>query len=74
MAFKLFSKPMQLQPVTVEENDELIQAINKDPLGNGDVFNLQEELDPENLNKFLDAALEDAASENAKSQGEVFTS
>lgn len=59
MAFTLFHKPMQLAPVTVEETDELIEAINQDPLGDGDTWDLHQEIDAERLNKFLDEALND---------------
>lgn len=57
---RLFQKTMQLQPVAVEETDELLQAIDSDPLGDGDNWDLHQEIDADRLNKFLDAALEDA--------------
>jgi hypothetical protein len=60
MAFRLFQKTLQLQPVTVEENDELIKAINNDPLGDGDTWDLHQDIDASRLNEFLDAALKDA--------------
>lgn len=63
MAFRLFKKPMQLQPVTVEESDELIEAINRDPLGDGDTWDLKQEVNAERLNEFLDAALKDQKSD-----------
>lgn len=59
MALKLFAKPA-LQPVAVEETDELIQAIDQDPLGDGDTWDLHQEIDADRLNDFLDAALKDA--------------
>lgn len=65
MAFKLLQKPMQLQPVAVEETDELIQAINNDPLGDGDAWDLHQEIDPQRLNDFLDSALKDAKAVNS---------
>lgn len=54
---------MQLQPVTVEESDELIEAINRDPLGDGDTWDLKQEVNAERLNEFLDAALKDQKSD-----------
>ncbi len=68
MAFRLFHKPLQLQPVTVEENDELIEAINSDPLGDGDTWDLHQEIDASRLNEFLDAALKDAKAVNSTSK------
>jgi hypothetical protein len=66
MALKLFQKNMQLQPVTVsQESDELIEAIQNDPLGDGDAWDLHQEIDPTRLNRFLDDALKDQTS-NAK--------
>ena len=61
----IFKKQMQLQPVTVDESDELIQAINTDPLGDGDSWDLHQEIDATRLNEFLDAALKDAAAANS---------
>lgn len=67
MAFKLFQKPMQLQPVTVDrESDELIQAIQNNPLGDDDAWDLHQEIDPDRLNKFLDEALKDAKIANSE--------
>lgn len=52
---------MQLAPVTAnQETDELIQAIQKDPLGDGDTWDLHQDLDAVKINAFLDEALSDA--------------
>jgi hypothetical protein len=59
MTLKLLAK-QTLQPVTVEETDELIAAIDQDPLGDGDTWDLHQEIDADRLNDFLDSALKDA--------------
>jgi len=60
MAFKILQKPLQLQPIAIEETDELTEAIKSDPLGDGDSWDLHQDIDANRLNEFLDAALEDA--------------
>ncbi len=59
-------KRLQLQTVPVEENDELIKAIESDPLGDGEAWDLHQEIDAVRLNMFLDEALKDAKADSAQ--------